>query len=201
MTTRTEVHEYWKNPWDGANLPEVYLEGAPRSEFLVKLIQRYVSNDRTILEIGCNVGRNLYYLWNAGYRRLSGVEISERALDLLRKQFPHMASESRICNAPIEEAIGSFKDTEFDVVFTMAVLEHIHTESEWIFPEIARITKELLVTIEDEHGESWRHFPRDYRPIFEPLGFVETEALQCTDVAGLGNDFMARLFHKRTCLP
>ena len=47
------------------------------------------------------------------------------------------------------------KDMErCDLVFTMAVLEHIHLDSEWVFSEMARIAKKYLITIEDEKNSS-----------------------------------------------
>ena len=72
--TRDELHRFWRHPWDSSrNLPIDYLrEGEERSQFLVDLIKGYVEPNAKILEIGCNVGRNLNYLFNAGYTKLGG---------------------------------------------------------------------------------------------------------------------------------
>jgi len=78
----------------------------------------------------------------------------------------------------------------------MAVLEHIPTESEFIFGEMCRITRHLLITIEDEQGISWRHFPRNYQRVFESLGLKQIEEINCVKVSGLGEDFIARVFKK-----
>lgn len=194
--SRSELRRYWRQPWDMSNLPQDYLEGEARSKFLLEIVKRYANPDAKILEIGCNVGRTLNYLFGAGFEEFSSVEISENAVQLLKQSYPEMASHTKIYNAPIEEVIGDFKDSEFDVVFTMAVLEHIHTDSAWIFREIMRITKDSLVTIEDEHGISWRHFPRNYKKVFEPLGMKQIEEINCNDVDGLSSDFVARVFEK-----
>lgn len=186
--------QYWKSPWDGSNIPREYLEGRARSLFLVEIVKRYNKTNARILEIGSNVGRNLNYLFLAGFKELSGIEISENAVQLLKELYPEMASHVKIYNISVEELIKDFKDGEFDVVFTMAVLEHIHPDSEWVFPQVARITKHVLITIEDELSLSWRHFPRNYKDIFEPLGMKQVEALNCSDVDGLGNSFFARIF-------
>ncbi len=174
---RDSLLHYWRSPWNGSNLPQEYLEGKTRSLFLVEIIKRYAETNAKILEVGCGVGRNLNYLFLAGFKELSGIEISENAVQLLKQSYPEMAVHIKIYNMPVEEVIRHFKDDEFDVVFTMAVLEHIHPDSEWIFPEIARITKDYLITIEDERSLSWRHFPRCYKRIFEPLGMKQTEVL------------------------
>ena len=79
----------------------------------------------------------------------------------------------------------------------MAVLEHIHDDSKWVFQEMARITKKYLICIEDEHGVSWRHFPRNHKEIFEVLGMKQVEQIHCQNVAGINDrNFYARVFKK-----
>ena len=155
-----EIHEYWKNPWDGFNLPHTYLDAKEQSRFLAEIIKRYTDDSAKMLEIGCNVGRNLNYLFDDGYKKLSGIEISEEAVRVLKKSFPEMARSIEIHNSPVERIITKFEDNKFDIVFTMAVLEHIHSDSEWIFPEIVRITKNFLITIEDENCIRMATFPK-----------------------------------------
>lgn len=191
---RSELHQYWKDPYDGANLPQGYLEGKERSELLLGIIKRYTTPDSKILEIGCNVGRNLNHLSQAGFKNLEAIEISENAIQLLKKSHPEMASHTKIHNTSIEDIIKEFGDNEFDIVFTMAVLEHIHKDSEWIFSDMVRITKDCLIVVEDEHCESWRHFPRNYKKIFERLGMKQIEEINCADVGGLSCYYFARIF-------
>ena len=109
-----------------------------------------------------------------------------------------MAEHAQIFNGLIEDLIGTFSDNEFDIIFTMAVLEHIHTDSEWIFSEMARIVNEIIITIEDEHEVSWRHFPRKYKEIFESLGMKQVEQINCSAEVGLNNNFVARVFRKNS---
>jgi len=188
--------EYWKKPSDGHNLPESYLEGKPRSEFLVGLIDRLAPASASILEVGCNVGRNLHYLFQAGFTNLTGIEISKEAVQLLQHTFPDMAKTITVHDVAAEEILPRLGTDAFRVVFTMAVLEHIHTDSEWLFGEIVRVTKDMLITIEDEEHLSWRHFPRNYRNIFEPLGMQQIYEQPCDEIPGLGTGFMARVFKK-----
>lgn len=191
-----DVQKFWRDP-DAANLPDGYRAGgAPRSEFLVELVKRRVQPDDEILEIGSNVGRNLHYLRSAGFSKLAGIEISEAAVRKLGEAFPDLAASVRLLNEPVERAIKRFRDDEFALVFTMAVLEHIHTDSEWVFGEMVRITRNALITIEDERGISRRHFPRDYGEVFAALGLKEIETVDCSAIEGLGSDFRARVFVK-----
>jgi len=193
----SELHQYWRQPCDGYNLPEHFLKQKERSLFLVKKVKEYVPLNAKILEIGCNIGRNLSFLFRAGFENLAGVEISEKAVKLLKQYHPKMAYHAKIYNMPIEEKIRAFRDCEFDIVFTMAVLEHIHTDSKWIFSEMARITKGFLITIEDEHNVSWRHFTRNYKKVFESIGMKQIEEINCREVCKLCN-YVARVFKRES---
>lgn len=196
---RHVLHRYWREPWDGHNLPQNYLEGKERSQFLVRIMERYATPSAKILEIGCNVGRNLNYLFQAGFRNLEGIEISEKAVQLLRQSYPEMAQNIKIYNAPVEEIVRDFRECEFDIVFTMATLEHIHPDSEWIFPEIARITKDLLITIEDEQRIHWRKFPRNYKKVFEQFDMKQAEEIDCGELDTISS-YSARVFKSmRVC--
>jgi SAM-dependent methyltransferase len=192
---RDVLHEFWRRP-DRANAPEDYLMGAERSELLVDLVKRHAGPDVAVLEIGCNAGRNLQFLLSAGFSKLTGIEISEAAIRVLRERLPAVAATARLFNEPVEAAIKGFRDGEFGVVYTMAVLEHLHPDSEWVFEEMVRITNGVLITIEDERGVSWRHFPRDYSRVFGALGLTLVETVDCATIDGLGPDFRARVFRR-----
>jgi len=196
--TRDELHKYWTFPNDNINIPSEYLKRRERSIFLLNLIKKYIENSNSVLEIGCNVGRNLNELFCAGFSNLSGLEISKNAIDLMEKAYPLMAQRIKIYHGPVENLILDFQDNCFDLVFTMAALQHIHTDSEFIFAHIARITKKILVTIEDEQGLSSRHFPRNYNKVFENLGMKQIEEIfLCKEnSSGLDSNFLARVFKK-----
>jgi ubiquinone/menaquinone biosynthesis C-methylase UbiE len=144
------------------------------------------------------VGRNLHYLLDTGFTRLTGVDISDEAVKLGKATYPEMRGQVEVVNAPAEEALAVFGDNAFDIVFTMAVLQNIHPESRFVFSHMARIAKDFLITIEDEHGVSWRRFRRNYKDVFEALGFTQVCESRCDEVVGLGNNFVARVFAKNT---
>jgi hypothetical protein len=62
-------------------------------------------------------------------------------------------------------------------------LQHLHPDAEWVFPELARITTDLLVTVENEGDDSGvscvnDEFPlyhRDWNAVFTGLGLDEVE--------------------------
>lgn len=205
--SKEEIHRYWEQPDDNMNLPEQYskVEGddlsisrSKRSKFLVKIIKEYSNPSASILEIGPSVGRNLNYLFLEGYEKLTGVEISKNAIESMKKIYPEMAKKAKIINKSVEDVTNNFKKDEFDIIFTMAVLEHIHPDSEFLFSEMVRITSNYIITIEDEKEVDWRHFPRNYKKIFEPLGMKQIYQHNCTgyEVEGLNPNFKVRVFKK-----
>jgi len=194
--SREKLYSYWKTPNDRWNSPELYLQGHERSEFLVSIVKRYLNHEDSILEVGCNVGRNMQFLFDAGFRNLSAVEISAKALELMKLKFPIIAKSSRIYNSTIEDWVQSNSSLQFDLIFAMAVLEHIHWESDWVFSSLSKMSKKYLVVIEDEWQVSNRHFPRNYKDIFENLGMTQLEEINCIDIPGLNKNFFARVFAK-----
>ena len=196
--SKDELQKYWRNSDKMYNNPSGYLQGSSeRSEYLVSLVKQYVkpddSSSSSILELGSNVGRNLNRLWKAGYHNLSGVEINPEALKLMKQKFPDM--QVMTYEGSIEDRIKELG--EYDLIFTMAVLEHIHSDSEWIFSEIARKAKRYLITIEGEKKNvSELHFPRNYKNIFEGLGLQQVYEKHLSQKEGLNTNFYARVFSR-----
>ncbi|MFG6150079.1 class I SAM-dependent methyltransferase [Halobacillus sp. B23F22_1] len=185
-----EIHDYWVN----SSFPEKYASKIERSEFLTEYIKKYISKRGYILEIGCNVGRNLNHLYENGYKRLAGIEISEEAVEALKQTYPKLGEHAEILQRPIEDVVKEVHTNSFHLVFSMAVLEHIHPDSEWVFEELARISRAFIITVEAEEAENWRLFPRNYREIFEQYGFKQIEERECSE-AGLKN-YTLRVFKK-----
>lgn len=196
LRSREELHAFWREP-DEVNRPEQYAIPVERSRFLVNLLDWYCTPSDRILEIGPNVGRNLEHLRNAGYHRLEGIEISESAVAALRATYPDLAATATIHNAPVEDVIKDLADSSFEAVFTMAVLEHIDTDSEWIFAEMVRISRRILITVEDEGGRSSHHVPRNYRTVFEHLGLEQIAEIDPLGLDDLPREFRARVFLRR----
>ena len=194
MRSREKLLSYWRDPDDGVNIPRSYLSHRcqQRTKTLVGIFERLpISKDARILEVGCNIGRNLEGLRRAGYFKLWGVEINAEAVEIMKTQYPEL-NHSKVRVAAIEDVIEDGVTDFFDVVFTMAVLQHIHPKSKFVFAEMVRITK-YLITIEDEHTRSWRHKPRDYGRVFSKLGMVQ---IGKGAIKGLSSNFVCRAFRK-----
>lgn len=199
--TLSEAHTYWGHPDDGMNSPLEYLLDSEthrlRNASLLAVFEKHVDRSESILEIGCNAGRNLHTLWSAGYRRLSAVEISEPAVDVMRRFLPNVYRGANITVGSIEDVIKTIPKTRHDVIFTMAVLVHLSEESEWVFKEIAKRAKKKIIVFEYEasNGESTRHFPRNYKRIFQLNKRPEIDKLW--PVPGLPKSYVCRVFGPR----
>ncbi len=185
-----DVQEFWKkaenDSWKN------YSQGIEKSIFLANLIERLPSlKDCKILELGCNVGRNLAYLESVGCKRLYGVELNKDAIEASKKIYPGL--KAKIFNSTIEDFMQTHFE-QYSLIFTMAVLEHIPQESEWIFASIAARSY-YIVTIEDEKSISKICFPRNYKTIFERLGMQQIYETGCNEVhRSLTKNFKARIF-------
>lgn len=193
--SRKEVHDYWKSPPDSQyNSPEAYLKSNTKNtQILVDIVNQYF-NDKNIniLELGSNVGRNLNRLYQDGFKNLNAIELNSDAIRLMEKSFPKTFSSTKIFECAIEDKIKEFTDKEFDLVFSMAVLMHIHRDSEWIFEHIVRITKRYLIIMEHEKGVARKNFPRNYKTIFEKLGLKQIDSFN------LDKGYTCRIFSRET---
>ena len=116
---------------------------------------------------------------------------------MLAERFPELAGTATIHNDLIEtDRADPARTRGFDVVFSMAVLEHLHPDSEWVFAELARKSRRLVITIEDEGNRNWRAFPRNYRAVFEQLGFEQMEERDCGPAEGFYAGIVARVFRR-----
>jgi len=185
---------YWMNPGP-ENLPEAYLMPGEdrRSRYLVRLVRRFCHTGNSICEIGCNAGRNLAHLWRAGFHLCSGIEPNPQALVLARTRFPE-SDKWRLTCCAAEEELPRCRPDQYDVLLTMAVLEHIpDPEAQAIFAHMARIAR-IVITIEDEHSSGDRHTARNYGAVFGGLGMHQVYARRCWQwLHGLSGAFVARV--------
>ncbi len=182
MDTVEVCRAYWRHP-SAENTPECYIPWPNRSRILVDQMLRHVNVARPILEVGCNVGRNLAALWTAGYRRLTGLEINPDALMRLREVYPELSTYPMI-EGDAEEVLPRLTEP-FGCIYTMAVLEHFQPGSR-VFSDIARLGQQVLA-IEPLAHNSGRSFPHDIPAIFQGLGMDLMDAVPLAAHYGPGN--------------
>jgi len=164
------VKERWRRQGkDGAvDNPATYAALDRTVPELFRDVLAHLHKDSSILEIGCNAGRSLNYLYENGCRNLTGIEIGPEAVDLMKTAFPETYRSSRIIIGDATDAVKRFKDNEFDLVFCHSVLVNIHPRYNRIFMDMARISRGFVLILENEG--SYTAYPRDFKRLFEREG-------------------------------
>ncbi|MGQ4554913.1 methyltransferase domain-containing protein [Halobellus sp. GM3] len=176
----------------GEYSPAYYAYHGPNetSDVLREILDRHVDRTAAVLELGCSSGRHLSHLHDCGFEDLSGVDINDEAFDVMEDVYPDLAANGEFYLGAIGDVVGDFDDGQFDAVYSVETLQHIHPDSAWVFEELARITDELLVTVENE-GDPDRTgsadpavnyvnddvplYYRDWNGVFTDLGLVEVD--------------------------
>lgn len=131
-----------------------------RRDIIFKLIKNY-PEDTDILEVGCSGGALIGFLKGQGFRRLQGIDIDERAIEICRQK--------GIADVHVGNAESTwFKDQQFDMIIASDILEHIKDEDKAL-REWNRILKkdgELLIFVPafqflwSRHDEVNHHYRR-----------------------------------------
>jgi SAM-dependent methyltransferase len=180
------------------NAPSTY---AGKSQAIVEMLHDFwrpeVEPGMSVLEVGCNAGANLAGLARHGYETLSGVEINPHAIAQMRRSFP--ALQATVSEGALEEVLPRIATGSVDVVFSMAVLIHVHPSSKAIFEHMARIAARYVCVIEAENTTIPYIFARNYRRVFERAGCAQLRSALLSERAypAVGADYWgytARLF-------
>ena len=186
-----------RNTWTGRAgeySPAYYAHYGPNetSAVIRDVLAERLPRDAAVLELGCGSGRHLEHLAENGFENLSGVDINAEAFDTMREVYPALAEDGTFHCGPIEDIIGDFDDGQFDAVYSVETLQHLHPDVDWVFEEVARITDAILVTAEIEGpirdtssdpdvnyvDEETPLYYRDWNRIFTSLGLVEVDVVR-----------------------
>ncbi|MFC4248216.1 class I SAM-dependent methyltransferase [Natribaculum luteum] len=185
-----EVRRQWAER-SGEYSPEYYAYYGPdeTSETIRALLERFVDRDATVLELGCSSGRHLSHLYEHGFENLAGIEVNDDAFDVMEETYPDLAADGTFYLEAIEDVVGDFDDGQFDAVYSVETLQHIHPNAEWVFTDLVRIADDLLITVESEReretdaaepdvkyvNDDVPLYYRDWHRIFTDLGFLEVD--------------------------
>lgn len=180
------VLQGWSNR-TGAYSPDyyAYYGSNDTSELLREVFDATVGSDATVLELGCSSGRHLAHLHEHGYDHLFGIDINADAFAVMERAYPELAATGTFYPDAIEDVVTEFEDGQFDAVYSQEALQHVHPDHAWVFEEVARIARDVLVTVEmegDDDGtvtyvnDDFPLYHRDWNGVFTELGFVEADS-------------------------
>lgn len=150
-----------RNYWENHEMTAHYFLEGKQSDVVVKTIQQLMSTAeiKSVLEFGCNVGRNLHCIRNKIHSMdMLGIDINEAAINAGRL---HFKLPLRVGG---EEALTEIPTNRYDIVFTVSVLDHI-PEVKPVLKELLRICNQYFICIEPWNGKNMdaqRHAAREY---------------------------------------
>ena len=158
-------------PWataaeDGWYAPSTYVIDEP-GPLLIRLMKTSTPAD-SVLDLGCNSGANLNFLYQAGYRNLYGVDASGAALAHFARTFSETSEVADIRHDLFQCYLLDCPDGMVDIVHSNgATLELVHPSFP-IVAEICRVARRAVYVDIQERGHA---YPRDYIAQFQRHGF------------------------------
>jgi SAM-dependent methyltransferase len=123
--------------------------------------------DASILDMGCNVGRHLNFLFEQGYRNLRGVDFSSAAINDMSRRYSDMHSVSRITVASFEDYLTSTPEP-VDLIYTRgATFELVHPSFPLI-EHVCQVARHFVVMVIRETAHM---YPRFWTYEFARQGF------------------------------
>ncbi|MCB1509848.1 MAG: methyltransferase domain-containing protein [Hyphomicrobiaceae bacterium] len=159
--------DYWAALTDCENYYNDPL-GRIRSRWVAEVIELYGA--QSLLEIGCNSGRNLAEVHAAHPDvKLRGIDVNEVAIKYAREKNP------AINYAVVDANVWNEGHKTWDATLTMSLIDHIPDEAiATLARNMVDTSRKLVICVELWDGtDGWRglyKYSRDLRKVFEPLG-------------------------------
>ena len=150
-----------------------------RETFLRRFLSSINVAGKAVFEVGCGPGGNLRELLKEKPRRLVGCDISPSMVDLAKR------------NSGVECFLTDgttlpFQDREFDVVFTVTVLQHNPTtEMTALLRDMCRVVKERIYLFEHTSQATSEAYSMFTRRPSDYIGVCEQEGFRCEEVGYL----------------
>jgi ubiquinone/menaquinone biosynthesis C-methylase UbiE len=156
-TSTNEFYWRFRHIITGDNWPQSYISQSsishPHRQLLIEKITGYAPF-KTVLEIGCASGPNLYLLSKRfPEAKLYGTDISNQAIKIGRMWFRTQNIQNILLLPSRAEDLKQFPDKSIDVIFTDAVLIYIGPNKiENVIQEMIRVARKVLVLNEWHDG-------------------------------------------------
>jgi hypothetical protein len=141
-------------------------------ELLLKKVQEYASgNDAPVLDLGCNSGRHIEYLYNNGFRNITGVDVMKNALLYFQRRCPNVYKNSHIYHNFFQRFLQNTSAAKFEIVYSVgATIEIVHPSFD-VIGEMCRVSRLFVIVLVQENKHS---YPRFYVSEFKKNNFKLT---------------------------
>ncbi len=117
----------------------------------------FISNERRVLDAGCGTGRNIQILLDLGAKKIVGMDISEKLLNMAKRKY-NQNKKVQLFLYNLERKLP-FKNQSFDVIISTKTLPHVNNIKQ-ILNEFNRILKNKGVMMLDFYS------PYSFRRLF-----------------------------------
>jgi len=129
-----DQNKLWQEKWK--NMPKQL----PRNNFASKVFKLFKSNHKTLLDIGCGVGRDTLFFANKGLH-VTAIDWSQSGLDQLKQE----AKSKNLANLEVIKMDTSeinFKKNSFDIIYAHLSLHYFDDKTtQKIFNKLYSILK------------------------------------------------------------
>ena len=126
---------------------------------LDKIFELTEDKNQPVLDLGCNQGRHIRYLYNKGLKNLYGVDVMKSALKYFEEKYSDIYKNSNLECDFFQRYLNKTKDNFFYNTFTFgATIEIVHPSYDLI-KEMVRVTRKNIILLISENGH-W--YPRFY---------------------------------------
>lgn len=140
---------YWNRLYDKQSTPSLPSRFSVGSKNLKNLFHSYITPGMRVLEIGCAPGKQLGYIGLKLGASVSGIDYSEKGIDLSRRLFNKLNLK---CDLRCENIFETtFTHNSFDVVYSLGVAEHFENPSNIIKRHIELVRPGGLALISIPH--------------------------------------------------
>lgn len=159
--TSTKAH------WEAYSTDNFNEIGHASMVLMAEVMELATDKQSSILDMGCNVGRHLNYLYQQGYQNLRGVDFSGNAIKDMSRRYPEMHSASQLTVASFQEYLANSPEM-VDIVYTRgATFELVHPSFPLI-KHVCSIARHYVVMVISETGHA---YPRFWEYEFARQGF------------------------------
>jgi len=175
-------HVFGSRKWAEKYLSEASLNH-PHRKFIIDKIAGCAPL-KTILEIGCASGPNVYLLAKKFPEvKLYGIDISKKAVETGNKLLKKESISNVKLYAGKADELGQFPDKSFDIVFTDATLIYIDPDKiNKVIGEMLRVARKAVIlnewhkeTPESFYNDHWVH---NYKSLFKQ--FIPEDKIKFT---------------------
>ena len=192
-TKTDEIYWRFRHFFDKSWAENYIIENAdhPSKQLLIEIITKYTPL-KSVLEVGCASGPNLYALSKKfPDARFFGIDISKKAI----RVGTAWISDKKIKNIELFEGkadeLGRFPDKSVDIILSVAMLIYVGPDKiDRVIEEMIRVTRKAVILIEwnseKEYSYEFDHWAYNWKALFEKQGEtnISLTKLKSEDSAG-----------------